>query len=154
MNVEVLEEMLSEDYITVNAYNGTDAILQADVYSPDLILLDIMMPDLNGYEVCKKIKDNEKTMHIPIVIVTALSEREDRIKAIEAGADDFLSKPVDYYELSARVRSLVRIKQYHDALMNEQDKLLTFKSGLDSMEDCVIITSVNGDIEYLSLIHI
>lgn len=150
VNVEVLEEMLSKDYTVLKAYNGTDALLQADISSPDMILLDIMMPDINGYEVCKKIKGNEKTMHIPVVMVTVLSEREDRIKAIEAGADDFLNKPVDDYELTARVRSLIRIKQYHDALMNEQDKLLTFKSGLDSMDDCVIITNVSGDIEYVN----
>jgi len=150
VNVEVLEEMLSKDYTVLKAYNGTDALLQADISSPDMILLDIMMPDINGYEVCKKIKGNEKTMHIPVVMVTVLSEREDRIKAIEVGADDFLNKPVDNYELTVRVRSLIRIKQYHDALMNEQDKLLTFKSGLDSMDDCIIITSVSGEIEYVN----
>lgn len=154
VNVEVLGEMLSKDYTILKAYNGTDALLQADSSSPDILLLDVMMPDLNGYEVCKKIKGNEKTMHVPVVMVTVLSEREDRIKAIEAGADDFLNKPVDEYELTTRVRSLIRVKQYHDALMNEQDKLLTFKLGLDSMEDCVIITNVSGNIEYVNPIFV
>ncbi len=150
VNVEVLEEMLSEDYTILKAYNGADALLQANTSSPDLILLDIMMPDINGYDVCKKIKGNEKIRHIPTVMVTILSEKEDRIKAIEAGADDFMNKPVDEYELTARVKSLIKGKQYYDALMNEQDKLLKFKAGLDNMEDCIIITNVSGDIEYVN----
>src|SRR5659263_316507 len=123
LNVELLDGMLSKDYTVLKAYGGSEALLEAERSLPDLILLDIMMPGINGFEVCRKIKSNEKIMHIPIVMVTALKERADRIKAIEAGADDFLSKPVDVYELTARVRSLVRVKQYYDALMNEQDKL-------------------------------
>jgi PAS domain S-box-containing protein len=150
LNVELLDGMLSHDYTVIKTYNGRDALLEVERSLPDLILLDIMMPEMNGYEVCKKIKTNEKMMHIPIVMVTALEKREDRIKALEAGADDFLSKPVDVYELTARVRSLVRVKQYYDALMNEQDKLLTFKSAVDSMDDCVIITNVSGDIKYVN----
>ena len=150
LNVELLDGMLSHDYTVLKAYNGSEALLEVERSLPDLILLDIMMPETNGYDVCKKIKSNEKVMHIPIVMVTALKERGDRIKAIEAGADDFLSKPVDVYELTARVRSLVRVKQYYDALINEQDKLLTFKSAVDSMDDCVIMTNVSGDIKYVN----
>lgn len=150
LNVELLDGMLSNDYAVLKAYNGSEALLEVERSLPDLILLDIMMPGMNGYDVCKKIKSNEKIMHIPIVMVTALKERADRIKAIEAGADDFLSKPVDMYELTARVRSLIRVKQYYDALMNEQDKLLTFKSAVDSMDDCVIMTNVSGDIKYVN----
>jgi PAS domain S-box-containing protein len=150
LNVELLDGMLSHDYTVLKAYNGSEALLEVERSLPDLILLDIMMPGVNGYDVCKKIKSNDKVKNIPIVMVTALKERSDRIKAIEAGADDFLSKPVDVYELTARVRSLVRIKQYYDALMNEQDKLLTFKSAVDSMDDCVIMTNVAGDIKYVN----
>jgi len=150
LNVELLDGMLSHDYTVLKAYNGSEALLEVERSLPDLILLDIMMPETNGYDVCKKIKSNEKVMHIPIVMVTALKERGDRIKAIEAGADDFLSKPVDVYELTARVRSLVRVKQYYDAVINEQDKLLTFKSAVDSMDDCVIMTNVSGDIKYVN----
>jgi len=109
-----------------------------------------MMPGMNGYEVCKKLKSNEKTMPIPIVMVTALKEKEDRIKAIEVGADDFLSKPVDIYELTARVKSLIRIKHYYDTIVEEQERLLIFKSALDSMDDCVIITNMSGDIKYVN----
>ena len=148
--VELLYEMLSKDYTVLKAYNGSEALLEVERSLPDLILLDVIMPEINGYEVCKKIKSNEKVMHIPIVMVTALKERADKIKALEAGADDFLSKPVDVYELKARVRSLVRIKQYYDALINEQDKLLTFKSAVDSMENCVIMTNLSGDIKYVN----
>jgi len=150
LNVELLDGMLSNDFAVLKAYNGSEALLEVERSLPDLILLDIMMPGINGYEVCKKIKSNETIMHIPIVMVTALKERSDRIKAIEAGADDFLSKPIDIYELTARVRSLIKVKQYYDALMNEQDKLLTFKSAVDSMDDCVIMTNVSGDIKYVN----
>ena len=78
-----------------------------------------MMPGKNGFDVCKILKDNPKTMAIPIIFVTALNEKEDRIKALEAGADDFLSKPIDIIEVTARVKSLLRIKQYYDALMGD-----------------------------------
>ncbi len=147
VNVEILQEMLSDDYETVSAYSGNEALDMVEKTSPDLILLDIMMPGINGYEVCRQLKGKEKTMSIPVVMVTALKEREDRIKAIEAGADDFLSKPVDMHELNARVKSLLRVKQYYDALMQEQNKLLIFKSVLNSMDDCVIITNMSGDIK-------
>ncbi|MDP2846368.1 MAG: response regulator [Candidatus Methanoperedens sp.] len=148
--VELLEGILSKDYEVVTAYDGNEALLKVEKSSPDLILLDIMMPGMSGYEVCKKLKSNEKTMSIPIVMVTALREKEDRIKAIEAGADDFLSKPVDVYELTARVKSLLRVKQYYDALMEEREKLLIFKSALDSMDDCVIVTNLSGDIKHIN----
>ena len=150
LNVELFEGMLSKDYDVVKAYEGNEALDKVEKTSPDLILLDIMMPGMNGYEVCRKLKSNSVTMSIPVVMVTALKEREDRIKAIEAGADDFLSKPVDFHELSARVKSLLRVKQYYDALMEEQEKLLIFKSALNSMDDCVIITNTSGDVKYVN----
>lgn len=124
MYVELLEGYLSEDYDIVTAYSGDEALLRVKTTSPDLLLLDIVMPDKNGYEVCKILKDNPKTMSIPIIIVTALRENKDRIKALEAGADDFLSKPVDILELTARVKSLLRVKQYYDALMGDCHFLL------------------------------
>ncbi len=150
LNVEILQEMLSQNYEIVSAYSGNEALEMVEKTSPNLILLDVMMPGMNGYEVCKQLKGKEKTRSIPIVMVTALKEREDRIKAIEADADDFLSKPVDMSELNARVKSLLKGKQYYDALMEEQDKLLIFKSALNSMDDCVIITNTSGDIKYVN----
>jgi PAS domain S-box-containing protein len=148
MNVELLEGILSKDYDVVTAMSGTEALIKVEKTFPDLILLDIMMPNMNGYAVCKNLKTSPRTMSIPVVMVTALHEKEDRIKAIEAGADDFLSKPVDMYELNARVRSLLRVKQYYDSLMEEREKLLIFSSVLNSMDDCVIITNMSGDIKY------
>ncbi len=149
-NVELLEGMLSTDYDILTAYNGNEALEQVEKNSPDLILLDIMMPGLNGYEVCRRLKNNDTTISIPVVMVTALTEKKDRIKAIESGADDFLSKPVDQLELKARVKSLLRVKEYYDALMAEKEKLLIFKSALNGMDDCVIITNMSGDIKYVN----
>jgi len=123
-NVELLEGYLSQNYDILKSYNGNEALLIVESTPPDLIILDIMMPGMNGYEVCSRIKGDEKTISIPIVIVTALSEREARIKAIEAGADDFLNKPIDFIELTARVRSLLKTKQYYDALMGNCHFLL------------------------------
>jgi len=122
-NVELMEALLAVEYDVIPAYSGEEALDKLASDPPDLILLDIMMPNMNGYEVCKIIKDDEKTQFIPVVMVTALSERDDRIKGIEAGADDFLTKPVDKIELPTRVRSLLKVKQLHDSLVNERDKL-------------------------------
>jgi DNA-binding response OmpR family regulator len=123
LNVEMLEGILSEKYEVVTAHDGNEALLKVEKANPDLIILDIMMPGMDGYEVCRMLKHNKKTLHIPVVMVTALTEKTDKIKAIEAGADDFLSKPVDVDELNARVKSLLRIKYYHDSLVEEQKRL-------------------------------
>ncbi len=124
LNVELLEGYLSKDYDILKAYNGNEALLIVGTTPLDLIILDIMMPGMNGYEVCSRIKNDEKTISIPIIIVTALNEREARIKAIEAGADEFLNKPIDIIELTTRVRSLLKTKQYYDALMGNCHFLL------------------------------
>jgi len=114
-NVRLLEAKLSSEYFDViTAMGGKEAILKAETQSPDIILLDVMMPDMNGFDVCKHIKNNPATSHIPIVMVTALTDSVDKVKGLEVGADDFLSKPVDDVSLMARVRSLVRLKMTID----------------------------------------
>ncbi|MCC7577047.1 MAG: methanogen output domain 1-containing protein [Methanomethylovorans sp.] len=123
MNVELLQAYLSSEYVTVSAYNGKEALEKINGEKPDILLLDIMMPEMNGYDVCKLIKSAEDTKFLPVVMVTALSNKEDRIRGVEAGADDFLIKPVDKVELTARIRSLLRIKHLHSSLQQEKDKL-------------------------------
>jgi len=110
-NVKLLEARLNSEYYDVlTATNGPEALEKAEQESPDIILLDIMMPGMDGFEVCKRIKENPATTHIPVVMVTALTDAEDRVRGLEAGADDFLSKPINDTALMARVRSLVRLK--------------------------------------------
>ncbi len=114
-NVKLLEARLAAEYYEVRtAQSGPAALELAPVWAPDLILLDVMMPGMDGFEVCARLKANGATEHIPIVMVTALGESCERVRGLEAGADDFLTKPVDDETLFARVRSLVRLKRILD----------------------------------------
>ena len=103
-----------EYYDVLTAEDGPGALEAVRQQDPDLILLDVMLPGMDGYEVCRKIKQDPSTAHIPIVIVSALDERAHRVRGIEAGAEEFLTKPVDDITLFARIRSLVRLKQTLD----------------------------------------
>ncbi len=117
LNVELLRTYLkSSGYAVYEAYDGEEALDMVVKNEPDLILLDIMMPKINGFEVCKRLKSDLKTQFIPIVMVTALQSIEDKVQGIEAGADDFITKPFNKTELLARVKSLLRIKFLHDEL--------------------------------------
>jgi two-component system cell cycle response regulator len=114
-NVKLLEAKLSSEYYDVlTATSGEEALRRAEQDSPDIILLDVMMPGMDGFEVCRRIKGNIATAHIPVVMVTALTDSVDKVRGLEAGADDFLSKPVNDTALMARVRSLVRLKMTID----------------------------------------
>lgn len=114
-NIKLLEAKLtSEYYDVITAKDGFEAIAKTKEHKPDLILLDVMMPGMDGFEACKKLKEDAEVSHIPIVMVTALSEKSDRLKGLESGADDFLTKPINDVALFARVKSLVRIKQLLD----------------------------------------
>lgn len=114
-NVKLLEAKLSGEYFDViTATSGQEGIDKAIAQSPDIVLLDVMMPGMDGFETCQKLKENPATAHIPVVMVTALTDATDRVRGLEAGADDFLSKPVNDTALMARVRSLVRLKMTVD----------------------------------------
>jgi two-component system, cell cycle response regulator len=116
-NVKLLEAKLTSEYFeVVTAFSGAEALTKMEACDPDIVLLDVMMPGMDGFEVCRRIKANPKTAHIPVVMVTALDQSIDRVTGLEAGADDFLTKPVDDSALFARVRSLVRLKMMTDEL--------------------------------------
>jgi two-component system, cell cycle response regulator len=117
LNVKLLEAKLASEYFEViSAYDGQSALDLADIELPDIILLDVMMPRMDGFEVCRRLKANPRTADIPVVMVTALSDVADRLRGLEAGADDFLTKPANDIALFARVRSLVRLKRMMDEL--------------------------------------
>ena len=117
LNVKLLEAKLTAEYYdVVTAADGVEALEKAADVRPDIILLDVMMPGMNGYEVCKRLKNDPELDHIPVVMVTALDASRDRIRGIEAGADDFLTKPINDVALFARVRSLLRMKLALDEL--------------------------------------
>src|SRR6266446_5693007 len=116
-NVKLLEARLSAEYFDVlTAVSGADALAICERAECDVVLLDVMMPDMDGFEVCRRLKGGISTHHIPVVMVTALDQPSDRVRGIEAGADDFLTKPVSDVALIARVRSLARLKLMTDEL--------------------------------------
>lgn len=135
----------AEGYDTEEAYNGEEALQKVPEYNPDLIVLDVMMPKIDGYEVCQRLKADEHTKYIPILMLTAKGEVEHKVKGLDIGADDYLAKPFDYKELSARVRSLLSLKEAHEK------KVKVEKSGaLEQMMDQVAheirnpLTSIGG----------
>jgi len=116
-NLKLMEARLSAEYFdVVTAMSGPEALAMCDRAQCDIVLLDVMMPEMDGFEVCRRLKANPKTHHIPVIIVTALDQPSDRVRGLEAGADDFLTKPVSDLALIARVRSLVRLKMVTDEL--------------------------------------
>ncbi len=144
--VELLKKRFrTEGYDTDEAYNGEEALLKVPEYEPDLIILDVMMPKIDGYEVCQRLKADEETKYIPILMLTAKGEVEHKVKGLDIGADDYMAKPFEYKELSARVRSLLSIKATH------QKKVAEERSGaLEQMMEQVAheirnpLTSVGG----------
>lgn len=121
-NVKLLEAKLSSEYYDVlTATSGEEALQRVAQDSPDIILLDVMMPGMDGFEVCRRIKENPAYAHIPVVMVTALTDTSDKVRGLEAGADDFLSKPLNDTALMARVRSLVRLKMTVDEWRNREN---------------------------------
>ncbi len=129
-NVKLLEAKLTSEYFDVTcATSGEEALEKVRDDQPDIILLDVMMPGLDGFEVCRRLKKDSSTMHIPVVMVTALDQPSDRVTGLEAGADDFLTKPVDDIALFARVRSLARLKMVTDELRMREATRTTLGAG-------------------------
>jgi len=132
MNVKMLADILGfKGYQVVTAAGGNEALAKVELEKPDLVLLDVMMPDLDGYAVCRAIRANAKTAILPVVMVTALDPAQERVKGLEAGADDFLSKPINQPELLARVRSLLRIKAFHDQVQAQAQELADWNRTLE-----------------------
>ncbi len=127
-----LAKLLQAEGLTVATVDGGNGALQAiRQVKPDLVLLDVLMPDLNGFEVCRLIKGNPDTRLIPVVLLTGLSAVDDRVRGLEAGADDFITKPPDRIELLARVRSLLRMKSYTDELERAEAVLLALARSIE-----------------------
>jgi class 3 adenylate cyclase/CheY-like chemotaxis protein len=132
-NVKLLADLLTvKGYAVVTAASGPEALEKIDGEQPDLVLLDVMMPGMSGYDVCRKVRENLGTGILPIVMVTALDPGQERIKGLEAGADDFLTKPVNQAELLARVKSLVRVKQLYDTVQHQAGELSDLNRTLEA----------------------
>jgi PAS domain S-box-containing protein len=161
-NVALMKAQLERaGYAVISAQSGTEALDAAFATQPDLVLLDIMMPGLDGYEVCRRLREDESTQATPIIMLTSLQDRADKLRALETGADDFLSKPVDRAELLARVRSSLRMKRVYDDLARSKREteaqayeLAAEKSRaeaiLSSMSDGVLMTDAEGRITFLN----
>src|SRR5579859_7983877 len=134
-NRELLEELLmAHGFTVISVADGGEVIQELSRTQIDLVLMDVMMPHLTGFQACEKIKDNPDTALIPIILITALSDRQDRIEGIKVGADDFLTRPVDRTELLARVRSLLRLKQRTDELERAESVLFSLARSIEGKD--------------------
>ena len=132
LNVKMLADLLTfKGYQAITAASGAEGLAKIETEHPDLVLLDVMMPGMNGYEVCQKIRAIPATGVLPVVMVTALDPAQERVKGIEAGADDFLSKPINQPELLARVRSLLRVKELWDTVQSQSAQLAEWNKTLE-----------------------
>ena len=130
-NIRILLEILRADYDISFTDNGPDALLMAGQEPhPDLILLDIMMPKMNGYEVCKRLKENEKTAHIPIMFITALTDEDDEEKGLNLGAVDYIRKPFNMAIVKSRIRTQLELKQHRDNLQKQTEELIVLNAQL------------------------
>lgn len=134
-NIELIKKHLHGScYDFEGVLNGHDALEKLRSWSPDLVLLDLMMPGMSGYEVCKTIKGDKDLRFIPVIIITALSDLDDKLKAIDMGADDFLIKPFNKLELATRIRSLLRLKSVFDDLDTSENILFTLARALEAKD--------------------
>lgn len=131
-NVKLLADLLAaKGYDVVTAGSGKEALAKLEADCPDLVLLDVVMPEMSGYEVCEKIRQNPVTRLLPVIMVTALDPAEERVKGLGAGADDFLAKPIHRPELLARVSSLLRIKRLQDEVQSQAEELSEWNKKLE-----------------------
>jgi putative two-component system response regulator len=134
-NLHLLSRLLMRDgHVVYRASNGLEALELVSREQPDLVLLDVVMPLMSGFDVCRELKRHASTRLIPVVLITTLQGAEDRIQGIEAGADDFLTKPVNSHELRARVRSLLRIKRYTDDLDSAESVILSLALTIEARD--------------------
>lgn len=137
-NVRLMDAVLSpRGYTVVGASSGEEALALVGVHLPDVILLDVMMPGIDGYETCRRLRSDPATSYLPVVMVTASGEAQ-RLKALEAGADDFITKPLVQAELLARVQSLLRIKRYHDTVTTQSEALSAWNRELEARVDAQV----------------
>ena len=135
-NVKLLDQLLSlSGYETLTAHSGPEGLAKLSEGKPDLVLLDVVMPGMSGYEVCRAIRDNPATALLPVVMVTALDPAEERVRGIESGADDFLSKPINQSEILARVKSLLRIRELHRQVEAQAAQLADWNAKLEQRVD-------------------
>ncbi len=152
--------LLPLNFNVVKAHTGKEALSLLEKVLPDLILLDVLMPDLNGFEICSMVKEKvDRTNYdfIPVIMVTALSSRKDKIRGLEAGADDFISKPMDLAELVAKVKSLLRIKYLHQSLQKSYEELKRLERVKDLLTQMIVhdlknpLTAIMGSLELLDM---
>jgi adenylate cyclase len=133
LNVKLLADRLgASGYSIATASSGEEALEKVEQWQPDLVLLDVIMPGMNGYEVCRKIRNDLENGILPVIMVTALDPDEERVKGLDAGADDFLTKPVNIPELEARVRSLLRVKDLYDKIQTQAAELEEWNARLET----------------------
>jgi adenylate cyclase len=147
-NVKLLADLLGvKGYAVATATSGEEALAKLPIEKPDLVLLDVMMPGLSGYEVCQRIRANSETALLPVVMVTSLDPQGERVKGIEAGADDFLAKPINQPELFARVRSLLRVKALQDeVVLQAKSRFSRRTAGTSATSSSICVASPRSSI--------
>jgi putative two-component system response regulator len=136
-NLRLLERLLVADgYVVLMARDGDEAIRTVKDAGPDVVLMDVRMPRRDGFSTCHALKSEDETRLVPVVLMTGSAERADRVRAIEAGADDFLTKPVDETELRARVKSLIRLKRYTDDLDSAESVIMSLARTIEARDPC------------------
>jgi putative two-component system response regulator len=149
-NIELISQILNSPtnpYEIYSAKDGYQALEQMNKYSPDLIILDVVMPGIDGFEVCRQLKENPGTRLVPIVMITALGSQKDRIRGLEVGVDDFISKPFNIYELIARVKNLLNLRSYINELEHAEQVIFSLARAVEAKDNYT-----EGHCERLSII--